>query len=350
MNMSGEQRHGAVDESQPSDRQHARVIDTHAHVLPRLYTNELLAASEVHQGLASAAQMVKVRVPNFYPPACGTQLFGGADLRLEAMNAAGVDVQVLSAGSLTAFAPSTPTDVRRDLVRLWNDSAADYADEDPQRLQVFCAVPLPSVEYAVNEVKRVAGRPTTAGFGITTHIGGRPIDDPEWWPLYQLWNDMKATVFVHPDRFCVEGIMPRHLETDLGTQFDDTLATVRLYESVTHRFPGITWIVSHLGGAFPFVLGRLEEHWVRDREWRDHKVAPSQSLDNIMFDTAGHGGDSIEFAVRVLGAERVLFGTDFPMVSPESLAEQLHAVVSAIPAPGDQRRVLHENAARLLNL
>jgi len=348
--MSDEQRHPADDQSRRSDRQQGRVIDTHAHVLPQPYTNELLAVSEIHHALSGAAQMVKVRVPDYYPPACGAQLFGGADGRLAAMDEAGVGVQVLSAGSLTAFPSGTPLGVRRDLVQLWNDSTADFADEDPQRLKVFCAVPMPSVELAVKEVERVEGRRTTAGFGITTHVGGRPIDDPEWWPLYQLWNDMRATVFVHPDRFCVPDIMPRHLETDLGTQFDDALATVRLYESVTDRFPGITWIVSHLGGAFPFVLGRLEEHWVRDREWREHKVPPSESLTHIMFDTAGHSRDSIEFAVRVLGAERVLFGTDFPMVSPDSLAEQLHAVAAAITSPGPRRRIFHENAERLLNL
>src|SRR5690606_13067429 len=126
--------------------------------------------------------------------------------------------------------------------------------------------------------------------------------------------------FVHPTEFRVKGLIRPHLEKDIGTQFEDTIAGIDVYESgLTTRFPRIRWVIGHLGGAVTFLLGRLDEHWERDRSVRDLSTAPSASLGKVFFDTAGHDAHAVRFAVERLGAEHFVFGSDFPMVGFDDL-------------------------------
>lgn len=322
-------------------------VDCHSHILPPDYVAELLATGEHDPALAGQCAFVTKTVPNVYPAVARPYLLDNVDNRLDALAGAGIGTQVLGAGSLLAF----PDGVRHraELVRIYNDALHEQARRRPDVFRVFANVPLPDVDAAVAETERVADRDTTAGFGSTTHICGAPIDDPRWEPLYGLWNELGATVFVHPDRFCVPGLMDRQLELEVGTQLDDTLAAVRLFRSgVLRRYPRVSWIVGHLGGALPFILGRLDEHWERDRAWHPLPDFPSRLLDGLYVDTAGHSAASIRFAAEILGAERMVFGSDFPMVHAHDLAEATAKVASACENPARRQSILRDNAVALL--
>ena len=132
----------------------------------------------------------------------------------------------------------------------------------------------------------------------------------------------------------MKGLVRPHLEKDIGTQFEDTLASVDLYESgLTGRFPNIRWVVGHLGGAVSFLAGRLDEHWERDKAVRALATAPTESFGNVYFDTAGHDATAVRFAIERLGADRFVYGSDFPMVGYDGLADLVSRTRVAIAAP-----------------
>ena len=82
----------------------------------------------------------------------------------------------------------------------------------------------------------------------------------------------------------------------------------------------------------------------------EHQTAPSESLTQLRFDTAGHSAASIEFALRLLGPSSILLGTDFPLVAPDDLGASVTTVRSAVTHAGSRRLVLGSNASRLLDL
>jgi len=321
-------------------------IDCHAHALPLPYVDELLELAKEDPALAKASESVRA-VSERQPPQYGKFLLGGLSERVDAMHQSGIAIQVISSGSSLAYPEGARH--RAQLVRLWNDSINEEIQNATESFRMFASVPLPDVDAAIAESARVADRDSTVGFCINTHILGSPIDDTRWQTLYQVWNEMAATVFVHPDGFCVPGIMDRFMEVDVGTQLDDTLAAARLITSgIFSRFPRINWLVAHLGGTLPFILGRMDEHWERDRHMRSLPDLPSRSLDRLYVDTAGHDARAIRFAVDVLGAERVVLGSDFPAIHADDLGAATRKVADATSSEETARQVLNGTAARLL--
>lgn len=324
------------------------LVDVHTHLLPRAYVETLLRHAAYDPGLERAASYVRTTVPEKLPPACGRNLFGSALERLADLDKAGIAAQIISAGSLLSF-PAVDEQRRIALVQAWNDAVHEESRSAPERFRVFAALTLPDVEGALAEVERVRDRSTTAGFNLTTHVGGIPLDDGRWWPLYERLDELSATVFVHPDGFFVKGLFDRELDIDLGTQLEDTLTVVRMYRSgILERFPRIQWVIPHLGGAISAVLERLDEHWERDHAHRALPDFPSRSLGTLLFDTAGHGPKAIAFAAEVLGASRLVFGTDFPMVSAETLVPLVASFRETLDArPGFLAAILG-NGERIL--
>ena len=208
---------------------------------------------------------------------------------------------------------------------------------------------MPEVAASIAESVRVAAWDETAGFCINSHTLGVHVDDERWTPLYEAWNEMGALVFVHPNRFCAPGILNPQLEMDLGTQLDDAIVAAKLFNSgILAKYPRIRWIVAHLGGAFSFVLGRLDEHWERDREWRPQAEPPSRSLDGLYFDTGGHQEESMAFAIGILGADKFVLGSDFPAVNAHDLPASTTKLAAACPDDGERRQILRDTIVSLM--
>lgn len=313
------------------------VVDCHAHVNPPGYVDEVISQSSLDPSLRPIADLMTGGSRDRFPLA-----YGGIDRRLELMDAAGIAVEYLS--SAAPYPRPSDSGIRLELARAWNDATTQLAAGHPGRFQVMATVPLPDVDGALAETERMLDFPTTAGVMIHTHTERIPVDDPRWFPLYEDWNERGLLVFLHPDGFCVKDLLEDDLNWDVGTQLDDTIAAVRLFSNgILARFPRIRWIVPHLGGALPFILGRLDQHWERDRGRRTLERPPSESLEGLLFDTAGHDGASIKFALEVLGANRIVFGSDFPMVGADDLMATVQTACDACNGASEKEAVLAEN-------
>lgn len=324
------------------------LVDVHAHVSPDTYLERLRFYAQADESLRTTADWYSKGFQASLPESCSQFMFGELADRVPALDGANVGVQVISPGSALQYPQGASK--REELVSAWNDAVHEQVAGAPHRFRVLAGLPLPDVEGSLREIERVVDRSAHVGFCITSHVHGRGIDDPAWEPVFARLDVLHSAVFVHPSGFRVEGLLDRSLNVDIGTQFDDALTAVSLYSGMTERYPNIRWIVAHLGGAFSFLLERLDEHWERDRGHSPMPQAPSQSLANIFFESAGHGPRAIQYAREVYGAERMLFGTDFPMVMADEYSELVHRSVAAMGDEAARRTIGLTNSRKLFKL
>jgi len=135
----------------------------------------------------------------------------------------------------------------------------------------------------------------------------------------------------------------------VGFPFDTTLAAAHLvFRDVPARFPRIRWVLSHLGGAIPYMAERLDRGFHAFPECRAHiDRPPSEYLRGFDYDTVNFDPGALRLAIAFAGPDRLLAGSDYPhrIGSFRAMRESLAA---AGLAPAEHAAVLGGNALRLL--
>ncbi len=317
--------------------------DVHAHYYPPEYVAVVreVATEEGRAGDVARAFLqhrIITAVPTF---------LGDIDARLRLMDAAGIEMQALSFASLNIWHPEAAT--RSRLVRAFNDGCAAVVALHPDRFRLLASLPFPHVEEAVAEARRARALPGFAGYSIPTHLDTVPIDAPQWHPVYTAMAESPALVITHPDGFCAPGALADHgMEWAIGAPFEDTIAAVRLLASgLLDQYPGLTWVIPHLGGTLPFLLHRLLWRWKLEAELLGTDDHAATALERLLFETANCSPHTLRLALEVLPAGRIVFGTDFPFVDPGDLARPVQLVRDAV-APGEAEAILSGRLAALL--
>jgi predicted TIM-barrel fold metal-dependent hydrolase len=319
-------------------------IDVHTHLTPPGYLDAVSALVDDPDVGAT------VRATLALPQRADPMLSGELDERIRLMDEAGIDVHVLSFSTPNIWHPDAA--VRTRVVRAFNDGCAEVAAAWPGRIRYFANLPLPHVQASIDEATRALEDPGAVGVGVCTHFAHRPIDDPEFEPLYAALDERAATVFFHPDGFCTPGIFTGVLmEWGVGAPLDDTIAAARIVLSgLVDRFPNVTWIVPHLGGAFPFLLGRLDLFVTQGPNAAPPDQAPSARLGNLLFDHVGPDTAALRLARDVLGVDHLVYGSDFPAWSRHDLARDRRRLVDAGFTPDEIGAIERGNVAARLGL
>lgn len=330
-----------------SDPARPRVIDVHAH-----------AVLEVGLGAAGAAGPELGTVPDGTPfYRVGDYVLRGVryrgspfldvDLRLAAMDAAGIDVAMLSPNPLTYFGDLEP-DRAASFARTCNDALADLVAKHPGRLLGAAQLPMQDVAAAVVELRRAVADLGLVAAYIDTDPAGRMLDDPALDAFYEAVVEADVPLFVHPTPLGPGGPPAdprlRRFDLDLLTGFarDETLAVAALvFGGVLERHPGLDVCISHGGGAAAFLAGRFARA-VEVRPWaspalREHGF--EHWYRQLWFDTHVHDAGSLQQLVAHAGPEHLVFGTNF--AGWDSGADD---------APAALMPTLAANAARLLRL
>ncbi len=269
------------------------------------------------------------------------------EARFELMDSVGVQRQILSASpQLPYFENETHAVVAAQLV---NDLYADLVREHPDRFAAFAVIPLPHVEASLAEMARALDELDMVGVTVATSILGRSLVDPAFEPFYAELDRRRTVLFVHPAGVsaCSPLISSYQLTWPIGSPIEDTIAITHLIiTGIPMRYPHIKIISSHLGGALPMLLERL------DHQYRlAAPVAPelpSILARRMWYDTVGHDSvAALRCACESLGAERLVLGSDFPYQSGKSYRRAITYIENAgLPAP-DVRRILDTNAQAL---
>jgi 6-methylsalicylate decarboxylase len=271
--------------------------------------------------------------------------------QLELMSAAGIDRMVLSLGNTPPYYPGV--DIAVAAARGSNDLYVDLHTHHPRRFNAFISLPLPHVDAALQELERGLALPGVVGIALGCSVLGQPLDDPAFEPLFAELDRRRTVTFLHPIG-AVGGPNSQDysLTWMLASRFEDSIAMARLILSgLTLRYPHIRFIIPHLGGTMALFLQRMDNVAERDgwREQHSAELMPSDLARRFWFDTVNEQHSALRCACDTFGAERILLGTDWPMLPPAKLKHFVDYISEALPGD-DAQRILETTAPRLLGL
>jgi predicted TIM-barrel fold metal-dependent hydrolase len=270
------------------------------------------------------------------------------EARLQMMEQAGVQQQVLSPGTTHYFAEQTPA---VEAARLINDSFAEFAARHPNRFSAFTSLPLPHVDASLRELERMSRVSSTVGVTLHCFILERSVADPAFDPVYDDLNRRRAVLFLHPCRngICSAFINDYGLAESVGTSVEDTLAVLHMIiRQIPKRYPQIRIVVPHLGGLLPMLLQRLDVQMTRVHP--DLAEPPSLTACRFWYDTVSHGsGPALRCACEAFGVDRLVPGSDFPFMLFRHPYQRAFTYVSGSGLEATvAEQILYSNVSRLL--
>ncbi|MFC8720139.1 amidohydrolase family protein [Kitasatospora sp. NPDC057198] len=275
--------------------------------------------------------------------------------RLAEMDAAGLDVQVLSLNSpgIQAEVDNATAVARAAAV---NDLLAGVVADHPDRFAGFAALPLQDPQAAARELERSVSELGLRGALVNAHTRGRYLDHPELRVVWERAEALGVPLYLHPaNGVGTPHVIQGHPElvgpmwswgSETATHF------LRLvFGGVFDDFPEAKVLLGHMGEGLPYVLWRLDSRWA----YHNHhgielaRGNPSEYLrHNLYVTTSGVcSTPPLLCALLALGSDHVLFGTDHPF---EEMAEATAFLESAPIDEEDRAKIAHLNAERLLGL
>lgn len=324
------------------------VIDVHTHI----YTREWLELLRREGGLYSLKLRPDNREEIFRdatPVAIPQPGHFDYDLRIRQMDAAGIDISIVSLTCPNVYWGGKEVSCRA--ARETNDSMAAAHANYPNRIRWFTSLPWEYPEAAVEELIRTCDA-GASGVMVLANIAGRSLTDEFFAPVWQEIDRRGLPVLLHPtDPPGVDSMdMTQYdLSWAVGFMFDTTLAVARMiFDGFFDKHPNLKLIASHAGGALPYLAGRFtrgDEVELPQRRRMQH--SPRHYLQHIYYDCITYDPAALAYLVSVVGAEQVMFGTDWP--------HQVHDIEGSLrntaSLPEDQCRAIRgDNAMRVFNL
>jgi len=277
--------------------------------------------------------------------------------RVAAMDAAGIDVQLLSLNN--PGVEQADPDVAIAVATEANDFLASAVAAYPTRFAALAAVPLPAPEQAAKELRlRVSGQ-GFKGAIVNGHSRGRYLDDPFFAPFLQELSDLAVPMYLHPTipphpvcEASYSGFSPQvnfllagpawgwHVETGLHV--------IRMVlGGVFDRFPNLQVVIGHLGEGLLSMFHRLNDYLPPNATGLDRKVL-DYLRNNIHYTIGGFNYTStFESLLHEVGADRIMFSVDYPY---GSMADGRAFIEGLSLNEEDKAKIAHRNAEKLFRI
>jgi aminocarboxymuconate-semialdehyde decarboxylase len=315
-----------------------RVIDVHAHVTPQRFQRAVLAGQLWHGMGPEAGELDNVR-NRWRPPQ-----------RIEAMDEAGVDVQLVSPTDVFYQYHQDPAVTAR-IAAECNEEVAEMARDYPSRFLGLGTLPMQDPRRAIAEAERGMRELGLKGFMIDDHVNNLTYDHPLFDPFWAAAEALSAFIFVHQYRptSVVYRTEQFFLSNSIGNLVDRTITFGSLvYGGVMDRYPKLTVCLGHAGGYVPYAVDRMDRGWEMWPALRgESQGPPSGYLGRFYYDSVTYTDRNLRFLLDSVGAERVVFGTDWPapMVVPDPVRRLER---SEVLTDDERGAILYGNTARLL--
>lgn len=240
---------------------------------------------------------------------------------IEDMDRRQIDMSVISSAAVISPLHWADPSAALKLARLLNDTAADWAAKWPRRIIGSFVLPLQDPSLALGELGRSVEQLGLKVANIPAEVGGVYLGDARFRPFWEAAQEMDVVVFMHPDGAKDPWFFQWGMWNSLGQSLEEAkfMASV-IYEGILESYPRLKLVIAHGGGYFPHNMGRLDRN-VKNapHSMKNIKRKPSEYLGNVYYDTCLYDPTVLNALVKVVGADRLLLGSDWPIGEADPL-------------------------------
>jgi aminocarboxymuconate-semialdehyde decarboxylase len=260
-----------------------------------------------------------------------------------------------------------------EFARVANDGMAEMCRKWPKEFPAFVAsLPMNNPRAAVEEMDRAINRLGARGVQIITSVAGRPLDDAEFFPVFERATDHHdVPIWMHPARpaaradYAGEPKSKYEIWQVLGWPFETSVAMARMvFSGLFDKLPKLRIVTHHCGGMIPFFAGRAETLWAQlgsrsadgdEAEVLKRLKKPPIEYFKMFYGDTVLGGAAAPLAcgLAFFGADRVVFASDCPFDpegGPMFIREGIRSIEELGLPEGDKRKIYFGNAMGLLKL
>ncbi len=277
--------------------------------------------------------------------------FCDVEAKIDWMDRAGMDVSAISVGPVIYFywlasGPGT------EIIRLANDGIAQMVDRHPDRLRGLAHLPMQDPEAAIAELERVVKEYRFKGVELGTSIEGLPLSDRKFRKVLKAIEKLGLFVLTHPYQCLAKGWMDEYyLRTFIGFPLDTTImASHLMFSGALDELKKLRFLLVHGGGFLPYQIGRFEHGYHERPEPKSGGASsPGRLFKRFYFDCLTHDPRATRHLINMVGADRIVIGTDNPYdMAPKGDKRQV-GQVDAIPGlTREERMWICEKAAKKL--
>lgn len=327
-----------------------RIVDFHNHFYPPEYVEALKSPQ--------SGSPVKVTYdpqgnPCVHYPGDYNILVPGhrdIDYRQQVLDDHGVDTQVLTFTTPGVHVESPQRAI--DWARKINDAYARIIGDRRGRFTALATLPLNDPAASVAELERAMKNLRFPGAMVFSNVNHVALADQRYEPLWKKADELGAVIYIHPtDPLGVEAMLDYWLMPLVGFLFDTTLAASKLvFSGVVARHPRVRWVLTHMGGAIPYLAERLDRGFRAFEDCRTHiDRPPSEYLRHFYYDTVNFNPSAVRLALDFAGEDRILAGSDYPH-QIGSIPLMLDTIEKLDVDERVRKKILGENAIQLLGL
>ena len=255
-----------------------------------------------------------------------------------------------------------------DLIKLANDEMANLVLKHPDRFAAAIAsLPVNNMDATLDEVDRALRDLKMRGIQLNTPINDKPLDRPEFMPLYEKLSQYDLPILIHPVRDADQADYRSEKRSQymifhvFGWPYETAAAMTRLvFSGVLERFPNLKFVTHHCGSMVPYLEQRIigaydHAEMLRGAKYKNAlRKPPIDYFKMFYYDTAIYGSTpGLMCAYAFCGAERLLFATDFPYDSQfgERYTRQtIQSIERMDISELEKKKIFEENARKLFRL
>jgi aminocarboxymuconate-semialdehyde decarboxylase len=328
-------------------------IDIFNHIFPKTFFDRYIDKG-------SAGKDIGKRVSNI-------PTIVNVDARLRVLDEFGDYVQVISL-------PLPPIEIiagpekSPQIAAEGNDGLAELVRRHDRFLGFVAALPMNHVDGALEEMRRATDDLGASGIQLYTNVAGKPLDAPEFLPIFAEAERRNVPIWIHPARgadftdYLSEKKSLYEIWWTFGWPYETSVAMARLvFSGYFDRYPNLKIITHHMGGMIPYFEGRVGYGWdqlgtrTSDTDYKallkSMKKRPVDYFKSFYADTALFGAAAAtRCGYDFFGIDRVLYASDMPFEpAPGLYARETIKCVEALDLTADQKdQIYRRNAEKLL--
>ena len=323
-----------------------KVIDVHTHMYSRSWLAALKGAADKDVKVQSGPKGDAILYRWAGIGTLGPEMYDW-DARIQQMDAAGVDIALISLSAPNVYWGSRAVSARA--ARNINDEFAAAQQKYAGRIRWMASLPWNDAGDAVSELHRARDK-GAIGVCMLTNILGVPLTDERFRAIWREIEALRMPTFIHPTLPFNDGMglnLPA-LANAIGFTSETSLCFARMMvEGFLDAFPKLELIACHGGGALPYLATRIDRCWDRMIADKQTREAPSTYLKRLHFDSIVYDSATLEHLVSCVGEDRVLYGSDYPF----SLGDMPGILARVDALPTQQRdKIRSGNAHRLFDI